>query len=466
MTSTAPEQAGSTINATAVEFAELSPAQRRLWFLNQFEPNNTFYNEPLLALRIKGPLDRQALQASLDDIIARQASLRTTFPAIDGLPLQRVIPPQAGQIRSIDLAEGTRLSRLRRAYAVAMEEAHRLFDLERGPLLRINLVRMAETDHLLTVAMHHIITDGWSLRVLLSELTGLYAFHAGLAARAPPAPRLQYTDYLRWEKEMLDGERLAELSVYWLNRLKDAAPYTDFMIDFARPASPSFRGGTVRKILPSTTVEGLALLARRHSTTLYVVFLAAYKCLIARLSGRFDVLVGTPTANRLLAEAEKLIGFFVNVLVLRTNLSGNPSFTAILAATAKTVLEALDHQSMPFDVLVGERHDARTANRQPFVQLFFAHHNFPKRDRSIPGLEITRWDIPQRECKFDLVLFTTERDDGAVEIRMAYSTDIYLKETAARLLSAYNAILASILDDAEQRLSALVPIARFGHDVS
>lgn len=439
----------------ACVFAELSSAQRRLWFLSQYAPGNTFYNEPLLALRIEGPIDQRALQLAIDNLVERQEALRTTFPVVDGHPMQRVLPPAPCPIHFADFSGPSHFAVLRRAFSFARAESHRTFDLQAGPLFVTSLARLGDTDHLLTAAMHHIITDGWSLRVLLSELVSLYAYHAGLSVVLPDPPKIGYLDYGRWEKNALDALRLTALLGRWRQRLNGASPYFDFLIDFKRPDVPSYRGGLVKRVLPADAVNKLRRFAHRQGASLYVVLLTLFKCLIARLSGRFDILVGTPVANRHLPEAERLIGLFVNVIVVRTLLSGNPTFPVAVQRVAESFVDALENQMMPFDLMVSELCPKRDRHRQPFIQLFFAHHNFPHRYSQFQQLRITRWDIAQDECKFDLVLFTSERDDDALDVQISYSRDVYRSETAVRLSSAYMAGLQRIADDDAPRLSVL-----------
>ena len=303
----------------------LSFAQQRLWFIEQLEPGSTAYHMPSV-LRLRGPLDARVLERALGEVVRRHEALRTTFGESEGVPFQVVHPAGAARLEVTDLSRLAPAEREAEARRLAREEAQRPFDLRAGPLFRTRLLRLGEEEHVLVLAMHHVVSDGWSMGVLFGELSALYeAFARGEASPLPELP-VQYADFAVWQRAWLSGEVLERQIAWWRERLEGAPPLLELPTDRARPATQDPRAGRVFRALPPETAEGVRALARREGATLYMVLLAALDLLLARWSGQEDVVVGTPIANRTRRETEGLIGFFVNTLALRTDLSGNPSF--------------------------------------------------------------------------------------------------------------------------------------------
>src|SRR6185369_9818538 len=326
----------------------LSYAQQRLWFLDQLAPGSLAYNIPL-AVRLKGRLEVEALQRTLDEVVRRHEVLRTTFVEVNGAPVQVVAP--AGQLPMpvLDLSELEEAEREVEARQAA--EAQQPFDLSVGPLLRVLLLRLSGEDHVVLFTMHHIITDGWSTGILVREVAALY--EAYIEGRESPLPELeiQYADYAVWQREWLQGEVLAQQLAYWRQQLGEDLPVLQLPTDKPRPPVQSHRGQGVSFTLPAELTAELKKLSNAEGVTLYMTLLAAYKILLWRYSGQSDVVVGTPIAGRNHLAAEGLIGLFVNTLVLRTSLSGDPSFNELLDRVRDVTLGAYAHQDLPFEKL-------------------------------------------------------------------------------------------------------------------
>ena len=351
--------------------APLSFAQQRLWFLHYLEPGSGSYNLPI-ALRLRGALDVGALGESLSEIVRRHDALRTSFPVREGLPVQVISPTRQVPLPEIDLRslpDGE--AREREASREAALEASRPFDLAKGPVLRAKLLRLAEEECVLIVTMHHIVSDGWSVDVLMRELAALYdAFRQGQPSPLLELP-IQYADYAVWQKKWLRGDVLDSQLAYWKKKLEGIPALLELPTDRPRSMALSGRGATLSATLPSEILQGLSTLAVREGATLFMALLAAFQALLVRYTGQEDVPVGFPIAGRTQVETEGLIGFFVNTLILRGDLSGDPTFRQLLARTRDTALEAYAHQDLPFEKLVEEIQPARTLNHSPLFQVLF-----------------------------------------------------------------------------------------------
>ncbi|MBV9124021.1 MAG: AMP-binding protein, partial [Planctomycetes bacterium] len=432
----------------------LSFAQQRLWFLEQMDPGGTSYNVPLAA-RLSGVLDLAALEKSLNAVVQRQAILRTTFPlGVEGQPVQVVAPNLALTLAVVDLQdipEGERKTEARRR---AVAEARLPFDLTRGPLIRALLLRLNPRDHVLLLNLHHIVSDGWSLGVLLREVMAHY--EAFLAGRPPALPELtiQYADYAVWQRRHLQGKVLEEQLGYWKERLAHAPAALDLPADHPRPPVQTFRGAHLPYELSPDLSRALRDLSQQESCTPFMVLLAAFQALLGRYTGQEDICVGSPIAGRTRAETEGLVGFFVNTLVLRADLSGNPSFRQFLQRVRETALGAFAHQDLPFERLVEELQPERDLSRSPLFQVLFVYQNAPLPALEFGGLTLTPWEIDNGTSKFDLSLFVVDRGDrltGTLE----YSTDLYEQDTMARLLGHWPTLLEGILAHPEQALADL-----------
>jgi fengycin family lipopeptide synthetase B len=427
-------------------------SQERLWFLDQFEPGSAFYNIPV-AIGFPHGLDRPALQRALSLIIARHEVLRTTFATLDSRPVQIVHPHLDLPLPLVDLRRlpPAAFDRL------AAEEARRPFDLRRGPLLRAQLVRRAEHDYLLLLTLHHIISDGWSMGLLFSELTQLYTAEATRRpVQLPPLP-IQYADFSQWQREYLSGARLARLLGYWRRQLEGAPPVLELPTDRVRPTAQSFRGATQMFAVSEEVTQGLKELAQVEGATLFMILAAAFKTLLYRYTGQTDVVVGTPIANRNRREIEGLIGFFVNTLVLRTKLDGDPRFRELVGRVREVALGAYEHQDLPFEKLVEELQPERNRSHSPLFQVVFTLQNIPTWVQpSVDAPPEESSDGPPQlttgTTKFDLTVSVGEMGQslsGAFE----YNTDLFEAATIERMVEHFQTLLEGVVADPDQRLS-------------
>lgn len=429
----------------------LSFAQQRLWFFDQLAPGNPFYNIAA-GVRLTGELNRGALERSFDEIVRRHQTLRTVFEIIDSQPVQRVTPNRGIRLAQIDLADLSDVQREAEVQHLAVDEARRHFDLRSGPLLRVILLRLGEREHVVLLTMHHIISDGWSMNVLIRELVTLYeSFAAGKPSPLPELP-VQYADFAAWQREWLQGEVLETQLAYWKDELADTSGILALPTDHLRPAVQSFQGARQVLEFPRVLTQSLTQLSRREGVTLFVVLLAAFQTLLYHLTDQEDFLVGSPIAGRNRSELEKLVGFFANILALRADLSGDPSFRKLLARVHDTALAANDHHDVPFDKLVEELQPERDMSRTPLFQVAFTLQHAPEEMVKIPGLVLTILKVDSGTAQFDLVLNVVEKDQdlfGTLE----YSKDLFNAGTAARLLKHLVMLLNRAVAQPETRMS-------------
>jgi amino acid adenylation domain-containing protein/non-ribosomal peptide synthase protein (TIGR01720 family) len=431
----------------------LSFAQERLWFLNQFEPEDTSYIIPL-ALRLTGDLDPVALQRALGALVARHEVLRTTFSTHEGRPIQVIHASLDLPLPLIVLGEGTRHDRDAALTAELTESARRPFDLATGPLLRARLFRLDPREHVLALTMHHIVSDAWSRGVMNRELGAFYAaFSEGVAPSLPELP-LQYADYAAWQRLFLSGDSLERELAYWKQALGGAPGVLDLPTDRPRPAIPAHRGERRFFTLAKSLGDGLNALARREGVTLFMLLLAAFDVLLHRTTGQGDLVVGTPIANRTRAETESLIGFFVNTLVLRARLDGDLSFQALVRQVRETCLGAYAHQDMPFERLVTELAPERDLSRTPLFQVIFALQNAPAEGIALPGLQISGVMAESATSKFDLTLVMGESKDGLV-CSFEYDVDLFDGATIERMLGHFRSILEGVVADPTAKIGDL-----------
>ena len=425
----------------------LSFAQQRLWFLDQLEPGTAVYNLPF-ALRLDGTLDRRALHRALGALVARHEVLRTRFESDRGEPRQVVGEVREHPLPTIDLGALAPERRPTVVRRIARLEARTAFDLSRGDLLRARLIRLSITEHVLTVTVHHIVADGWSLGVVVRELGALYGQQtAGPGQRRPPLPELpiQYADFAAWQRDWLSGERLEAQLDHWHRRLDGASTALDLPTDRPRPAMLDGRGGELRFTLESEVVEGARALARRHGATLFMVLLAAFDALLHRITGQRDLVVGSPVANRTRVEAEGLIGFFVNTLVLRTDLGGDPDFGQLVGRVKETSLDAQAHQDVPFELLVQELQPERDLSRSPLFQVLFILQNTPIEPLDLPGLSLSPVAVDSGAATFDLTLSLSERSPATgrptLGATFGYRHDLFDRTTIGRIAAQYARLL-------------------------
>ncbi|AGY58438.1 non-ribosomal peptide synthetase [Gloeobacter kilaueensis] len=440
-----PEEAGP---------APLSFAQQRLWFLDQLEPGTSVYTIPG-GIHIQGKLDIPAFERSLDAVIRRHDSLRTTFVNCEGEPVQVVAPHRPFTLPIQDLSHLKAGERQRESRRLTDEEATRPFDLAQGPLLRVQLLRLADEEHILILTMHHIISDGWSLGVLIRELAILYEAHRrGEGATLPDLP-IQYSDFAAWQQQWLTSEAYKEQLTYWQQKLTGAPTVLTLPSDHSRPPVQSYRGRTHSFPIPSSLLPGLNRLAAQEGATLFMVLLAAFKVLLFRYTHQSDLLVGSLIANRNRSEIEPLIGFFVNTLVLRTDLGGEPSFRELLGRVRQTTLGAYAHQDLPFEKVVDYLKPERTLSHAPLFQVMFVLQNMPMHAAANDdGPRFTPLEFPNPISKFDLLLtmLETSQELGAT---FQYNTDLFEPETIERMAGHLLTLLESLVANPDQAITSL-----------
>ncbi|HVH13729.1 MAG TPA: condensation domain-containing protein, partial [Longimicrobium sp.] len=420
----------------------LSFAQHRMWFLQQLEPESAAYNLPY-ALRLRGALDADALERSLTEIVRRHETLRTRFPAIAGEPVQVVDPAGPVRVDTVTLGHLATDARESAVRALAAADAARSFDLAAGPLLRATLVRMAEGEHVLFLALHHIVSDGWSTGVLARELSALYAaFSADAPSPLAPLP-IQYADYAAWQRARLTGDVLDAQLAWWRERLAGAPPLLEIPTDRPRPRVADSRGGSVPFALDAEATGALRRLSRREGATLFMTLLAGWQLLLSRYAGGDDVSVGTPVAGRGRVETEGLIGLFVNTLVLRTDLAGAPTFRALVGRVREAALGAYGHQEIPFEKLVDALAPGRDLGHTPLFQVMFSLWNDAGGVLRLGGVAAEVLAGAEETAKFDLSLALTEAGEG-VEGTLSYRTALFDAATAARMAEQLAALLVAV----------------------
>jgi amino acid adenylation domain-containing protein len=421
----------------------LSFAQQRLWFLDQLEPDRSLYHVSK-AVRLSGVLNVEALRQALDSIMARHEALRTNISAADGQPVQVIRAPQTVALPVIDLRGWDDAEREAELQRLLAEESRRPFNLTCDLMLRAMLLRLADEQHILLLAMHHIASDGWSMGVLIREFSLLYnAAATGRTAALSELP-IQYADYALWQRQRLQGEVLEAHLSYWKHQLAGAPAVLELPTDRPRPAVQVYHGARQSLTLPPALSTALKSLSQREGVTLFMTLLAAFQTVLQRYTGRDDIVVGSPIAGRLQPETEDLIGFFVNTLVLRTDLSGNPTFRALLHRVRETALEAYAHQELPFEKLVEELQPERTLSYAPLFQVMFVLQNAQRTALELTGLTIQPLDIERETAKFDLSLVFIEEGTG-LRARLAYNTDLFDDATMVRLLRHFRTLLEGIV---------------------
>jgi len=438
----------------------LSFAQQRLWLLYQLEPESAAYNIPA-AVRLSGPLRPEVLQRSLDAMVQRHEVLRTTFATVNGNPVQLVAEAGRVALREVDLREHAAEEREAQARQRLIAEAQRPFDLEAGPLLRATLFRLAPQDYLLLLVMHHIVSDGWSINILIRELMALYhALGNGKPSPLPPLP-IQYADFASWQRQWLKDEMLERQLAYWKQQLGSAPPVLELPTDRPRPLLQTNRGAHLSLELSPKIRPALAALSRSEGATPFMTLLAAFQTLLHRYTGQQDFCVGTPIANRTRAETEGLIGFFVNTLVLRANFSGDPTFRELLRRTREVALGAYAHQDLPFEMLVEHLRPQRDLSRTPLFQVMFSHQTTMALPATvIDGVRVTPVEFDNGLSTFDLT-FSTSETPTALLAAVEYNTDLFEADTMQRLLGHYRRLLEGLLADPDTRPSR-VPLLSAG----
>jgi amino acid adenylation domain-containing protein/FkbH-like protein len=431
----------------------LSFAQQRLWFLDQLEPNSPLYNVPTVA-QMSGALNLEALRGALDGLVSRHESLRTRFVDVEGSPAQLVDKTLRLNLAIHDLSGRSAEQRESEAKALVNAEVNRPFDLASGPPVRATLIRLKPDEHWFILNIHHIVSDEWSLKICFQELKELYT--AACEGRAPHLPELpiQYADYSVWQRESLKGEVLEEQLAYWREQMQGTPPVLELPADHPRPAMQTFRGAIQARVLRRELAGALTQIGARHGATLFMVTLAAFKVLLNRYTQQEDVVIGSPIAGRNRMETEQLVGFFVNTLLLRTSLSGNPSFDSLLRRVRETTLNAYAHEDLPFEKLVEKLHPERAATHMPFTRVLFALQNSTLEEMKWADLTLRFVDCETNTAKFDLTMVLQVTNRGLVA-QAEYNRDLFETASIARLLEHFEILLEGIAENPARRLSEL-----------
>nr|QEO74763.1 condensation domain-containing protein [uncultured bacterium] len=446
-----PSQAPITRQGRTSNTFPLSFAQQRLWVIDQLMPGAHAYNIPT-AVRLKGQLDVAALERATNEIVRRHESLRTTFTAAGGQPVQVIAPILTIKLGLFDLSGSPPEERETEAMRLMGEQTREPFDLTAGPLLRTALIRLDDRDHILVRIVHHIVSDKISLEIFVRELVMLYeSYRSGDGSPLQELP-IQYADYAVWQREWLRGEVLEKQLSYWKQRLRGARASLEIPTDRPRPQVQSFAGARHSTQWESQLVGQLERLSQREGCTLFMTLLAALKSLLFYYSRYADISVGTTISGRHKAETEQLIGFFVNTLVLRTDMSGDPTLVELLGRVREVVLGAEAHQYLPFERLVEELQIERDPGRHPLFQVIFNLQTPPAHSLDLPGLTLTPLDASNGTVKFDMAIFLSKLPEGLLG-SFFYSTDLFDASTISRMTDDYETLLRFFIARPEARLS-------------
>jgi amino acid adenylation domain-containing protein len=434
--------------------APMSFAQELLWMLDRATPGLTAYNVPR-AIEIRGRLDVDALRHALSDVVARHEILRTTYAAGEQGPVQVIAPAHEVELPVLDLSNVAAEARSSEIDRIVLEEARMPLDLARGPLLRARLLRAGSEEHTLVLVTHHIASDGWSKGVLYRDLSA--AYDSRLDGRAPvfvPLP-IQYADFAAWQREAMQGEQLESHLAYWRRRLESPLPVLELPTDFPRPAVQSFEGAREIMMLPASLVAQLRELGMDHGATLYMVLLAAYQTVLHRYSGQDDIITGSPTAGRSRQEVEGLIGYFANILAMRTSFAGAPTFGALLERISEGAMDAFEHEDVPFEKLVLDlRAGQETPGHAPLFRCVLTMEDTLPDQLRLGSAAVRPYTIDYGQAKFDLTLLVAEQPEG-LRLGLWYRTDLFTKGYAERFLGHLRAVLDAAVADAEVRVDAI-----------
>ena len=446
----------------------LSLSQERLWLLHQLQPDTPLYNESSL-LRFTGVIKTIFLENSINEIIKRHEILRTSFQIIDEQTLQFIAPNLTFALRTINLKTYPEAEKEAKVKQIVTENSRQPFHLNQAPLFRGTLIYLSEQEHILLLTMHHIISDGWSWQIFYRELAALYqGFCQDSPASLPELP-IQYGDFALWQRQCLNDEErclrraspdgdatrtLTHQLTYWKQQLKDAPPILNLPTDYPRPAQQSFQGARATIIIPQAIANVLKSLSQQESVTVFMVLLAAFKTLLYRYTGQTDLLIGTPVANRTQIETENLLGCFVNSLVLRTDLSSEPSFRELLARVRQTALAAYAHQDLPFEQLVKELQPERTLSHTPLFQVMFVFQDAPILALELPDLTLAPLMIDNGTAKFDLTLYLEDTKQGLIGF-LEYNTELFHADTINRMVGHFHTLLDGIAANCDRPISHL-----------
>ncbi|MEO1622188.1 MAG: condensation domain-containing protein, partial [Cyanobacteria bacterium J06632_3] len=454
----------------------LSFAQQRVWLFQQLKPESTAYHMTRV-LRLQGPLNVNALHQALHTILSRHEVLRTRYVrAAEGMPQQVIDSPEQAiesfNLKQLDLADETSLEADQNTSkntlsALLAKESQRLFDLSSDLVLRATLVKVEQQAHVLQIVMHHIASDGWSMSVFVKELSALYQLYAthstnnlahdstaAIASNSVRSLPIQYADFAQWQQQWLSGDRLATQLHYWQQQLAGAPQLLELPADRPRPLQPSYQGTRYHFTLSKTLTAKLKAISQENSATLFMTLISAFNVLLSRYSGQTDIVVGSPIANRNRPEIEDLIGFFANTLAIRTDLSENPTFLELLKRVRKTALDAYAHQDLPFEKLVETLQHERNLSYSPIFQVMFVLQNTPEIEQTMGNLLLQTESATETTAKFDSSLYMSEQN-GQLEGRWEYSSDLYDQATIARMVTHFEVLLEAIAQNPTQAIATL-----------
>jgi surfactin family lipopeptide synthetase A len=438
----------------------LSFGQERLWFLYQMDAANPFYNLNTAA-RLIGALDVDALERSINEIVRRHEVLRTRYRVIDGQPFGVVDPSLKLTIEVMDLPSHSEADCESEALKISADYFQQPFDLEQGPLIRASVLKLDERNHMLLLSMHHIVFDGWSIGILFRELTTLYESCSAHKTASLSELSLQYADFAYWQRQWLQGEALKDHLTFWKGYLSGANSVLDLHTDRPRPQVQSFRGARQSFRIPGNVAGAIKSLARQEHATLFATLLSAFQILLYRYTNQEDITIGTPVANRNRVEIENLIGFFVNTVAVRVDLSGNPTFRQLLGRMRETFLEVQTHQEIPLEKVVEEVQPKRELNRAPLFQVMFVLQNAPLPQLKLADLTLVPMEIDNGTAKFDLTLYMRETERELTG-SLAYNTDLFESTSIARMIDSFEMLLESVAADPDREISQLNLLAATG----
>ncbi|PEL51884.1 condensation domain-containing protein, partial [Bacillus wiedmannii] len=398
----------------------LSLQQKRLWFLDELFPGNSAYNE-VVGMRIRGSLNLEALQYSIDEIVKRHESLRTSFTSKGGEVYQVIKESIQIKIDFIDLSHAPINNRELRLKTISSERVNIPFNFNKGNLLRPVVIKLDKDEHVFLIITHHIISDGWSIGVLFKELSYFYKQYSSEKKEILPYLSIQYKEFACWQQQSIQSSALDKQINYWKEKLYQLQPL-QLYTDYPRPDVMTFKGNSVYFEIPKQLLDKLRRLGSQYEYTLYMLLLTAFKALLYRYTNSNDISIGTPVANRGKIELDQLIGFFVNTLIIRTNLSGDPTFKELLERVKRVVIGAMQNQDIPIEKIVDEIHSERDLSRTPLFQVMFALQNAPMDQTVLSGMDVTNYNVNRMSSKFDIWLSLFEHSDGVRGV-FEYSTD-------------------------------------------
>lgn len=451
-----PEAAPSSPRVAAPQAPQMSPlsfGQETMLFWDKLVPHSAVYNVPI-AFSIQGSLDRQALAASVDLIISRHQVLRSRFVFDRGEPTVVVTPPSQTGLSFHDLSHLPVSERADAVEEAVQAEVRHPFQLARDMMLRAALIRESQSKHLLLLTMHHIAADGWSVGVLVKELSQAYLSFVGETGNTLPPLQVQYADFAGWQRNLLNRATMERCLSFWTQQLEGVAGNSELLpLDHPRPAQQTFVGATIRTALPGSSLSDFAELGQLRRATPFMVMLAGLQTLLRGYSANDEVIIGVPVANRARSEFEPLIGCFINMVAVRGDLSGNPTFLELLGRTRETALAALLHPEVPFSEVVHHLRPKRSANRTPWFQIQLVLQNYPMPEIRWPGLSVQRFEVDTATSKFDLSVLIEKKED--LEIGFEYNTDLFDPSTMQRMLDEYASLLRYVLKHPDARVRDL-----------